>query len=498
MKEVLSLEKTISMEKKVIEEIGIPSIVLMENAAQEIFSSIVHKGKSFIIYCGRGNNGGDGLALARKLILANKKVKIVILGDLKNATEEFKLNYNILSKINANLEVFQDEIDNRFISELVEADVVIDAIFGVGLNKEVQGIYFNIIEVINKHAKFIVSIDIPSGLDCNTGIIKNICIKASETYTVEVYKKGFIKYEAREYLGDVKIIKIGVPKEIINEYSEGTRFLSDNEYRHLIPKRKISGHKGDFGRVLILAGSKGFTGAAYIVTEAAVRTGSGLVTLVIEDELIPILGGRLIEAMTVGYSEVERIDKLIEQADVIACGPGLSSEKINIEMLSKFITKSKCPIVLDADALNIISNDRSLLRFIKGRAVVTPHVGEMSRLISKSVEYVEENRIDVCTKYSKENEVVTLLKGYNTLISDGHEVIINTTGSSKMATGGMGDCLTGIITSLIGQKLRSFESAVIGAYLHGMVGDRLGKDRHSINARDIIEEIPKIINEKIE
>lgn len=495
MDEVLSLENVILMEKKVIEEIGIPSIVLMENASQEIFSKVVHKGENFIIYCGRGNNGGDGLALARKLILADKKVKVVIIGDLKNTTREFKLNYNILIKINASMEIFQGEIDSRFISQVIEADVVIDAIFGVGLNKEIQGLYFNVIGAINKYSKFIVSIDIPSGLDCNSGVIKNICIKANETYTVEVYKKGFINYEASEYLGDVKVIKIGIPKEIIAEYSEGTRFLSDSEYQALIPSRKLWGHKGDYGRVLILAGSKGFTGAAYITTEATVRTGAGLVTLVIEDKLCPILDSRLTESMTVGYSELDRIDKLIEQADVIACGPGLGSEKINIEMLNKFIVNSKCPIVLDADALNIISKDKNLLSFIRGRGIITPHPGEMARLLGKSVAYVEENRIDVCRNYSRENEVVTLLKGYNTLISNGQEVMINTTGSSKMASGGMGDCLTGIITSLIGQKIGNYEGAILGAYLHGFAGDRLGKNRYSVNGRDVIEEIPKIINE---
>jgi NAD(P)H-hydrate epimerase len=498
MEEVLSLEKIISMEKKVIEVIGIPSIVLMENAAQEIFSNILHKGESFIIFCGKGNNGGDGLALARKLILANKNVKVVILGDSKNTTKEFQLNYDILRKINANIEIFKGEIDNSFICQLVDADVVIDGIFGVGLNKEIKGLYFNAIETINKYAKFIVSIDIPSGLDVNTGTTKNICVKANETYTIEVYKKGFLKYEASKYLGDVKIIKIGMPKETISDYSDRVRFISDQEYRALIPIREPWGHKGDFGRVLILAGSKGFTGAAYITTEAAVRTGAGLVTLVIEDELRSILEGRLIEAMTVGYSEIHRIDKLIEQADVIACGPGLGSGKINIEMLNKFITSSKCPIILDADALNIISKDRKLLSFVKGRAIVTPHPGEMARLIDKSITYVEENRIDVCINYSKENDVVTLLKGYNTLISDGQDVIINKTGSSKMASGGMGDCLTGIITSLIGQKLELYKGAILGAYLHGYAGDALGENKHSVNARDIIERIPEIINEIVE
>ena len=498
MEEVISLEKASVIEKEVINQVGIPGIVLMENAAQEIFSEIVNKGERFIIYCGTGNNGGDGLALARKLISASRRAKIVIIGDMDNTTEEFMINYNILCKINCPIEIFNSTINSKFISDILEADVVIDAIFGVGLNREISGVYFDVIETINKNAKFIVSIDIPSGLDGNLGTVRNTCIRADETYTVEVIKKGFLLYSASQYLGKVKIIKIGMPREVISKYSEGVKFLSDREYQALIPIRKLRGHKGNFGRVLILAGSKGFTGAAYIVTEAAIRTGSGLVNLVIEDELQSVLDGKLIEGMTVGYSEKEKISRLIEQADVIACGPGLSTKQVNKDMLYMLIVNSKCPVVLDADALNIISTDKRILGYIKDRSIITPHIGEMSRLIGKSIEYIEKNRLDECRNFSRENGVVTLLKGYNTLISNGQDMIINTTGSSKMASGGMGDCLTGIIASLIGQQVGIFEGAILGTYLHGFIGDRLGEQRYSINARDIIEEIPKVLQQLIE
>lgn len=498
MQEVMTIEKIFMIEKKIIDEIGIPSIVLMENAATEIFSEIVNKGESFIVYCGKGNNAGDGLALARKLILASKKVKIIVIDNYTNATEQFITNYNILKSIGADINVFNSSIDNEFLADLVEADVVIDAIFGIGLNKEIIGIYYDVIEAINKYAKYTVSIDIPSGLDGNSGKIKNICIEADQTFTVEVLKKGFLYYNAYKYLGDVKVINIGMPMQTIKDFSEGINLSNQRLVKELIPKRKVYGHKGNYGRVLILAGSKGFTGAAYIVAEAAIRTGSGLVNLVVEDELQAVLDSKLIEGMTVGYSDEDRINQLIEQADAIACGPGLSTKAKNKDMLIKFIKNSKCPIVLDADALNIISSDRSLIENIKNRAILTPHPGEMARLIGEDIDYIEENRIEVCKKYSEDNEVITLLKGYSTLISNGQEITVNTTGTSKMASGGMGDCLSGIITSLIGQGIEIYNAGIIGAYMHGYIGDKLGELRYSVNARDVIEEIPFIINQLME
>ena len=229
--------------------------------------------------------------------------------------------------------------------------------------------------------------------------------------------------------------------------------------------------------------------------EAAIRTGSGLVTMIINDEIYPYLASRVIEGMLLKYSEKDRIDKLIKDADVIACGPGLGQDKDNFDMLKLIIENSECPMVVDADALNQISKNPKLIDKLKGRAVFTPHPGEMGRLIGKDIKEIEKDRMGVCLEYSKKNNVITLLKGYNTLISDGKEVIVNTTGSSKMASGGMGDCLTGIIASLIGQKLSIYDASILGSYVHGYIADKLGADRYSVNARDIIEEIPRTIED---
>ncbi len=489
--EVVSIEKAKRMDKETIDKIGIPSIVLMENAAENIFRNIVHKGNSFLFFCGVGNNGGDGLAVARKLFLDKKNIKVYIVGDLKKGTKEFLINYNILNNLGIEM-INVDKITQDIISNIKEADLIIDSIMGVGLNRNIKGIIYQLIDEINKNAKYIVSIDNPTGLNADTGKEMGIAIKSSLTFVIEVLKKGYFNLGAKEYLGEINLVNIGIPEGVKEKNSESIRIIHEENYKKLIPKRGIYGHKGSYGKTVILAGSRGMTGAAYITTEAAVKTGSGLVSLVVEKDIQPILSSKLIEAMTVNYEEEEKISKLINEANVIICGPGLGKKDINKSMLYRFINNSRCPIVLDADALNIISEDKEILKKLEYRSVITPHVGEMARLINRKISYINDNRIDVCREYAK-NNIVTLLKGYNTVISNGDDVIINNVGNSKMASGGMGDCLTGIIGSLISQGINIYESAVLGAYIHGSIGDMISKSRYVVTAEDVISEISKFM-----
>lgn len=489
--EVVSIEKAKRMDKETIDKIGIPSIVLMENAAENIFRNIVHKGNSFLFFCGVGNNGGDGLAVARKLFLDKKNIKVYIVGDLKKGTKEFLINYNILN--NLGIEIINiDKITQDIIKNIKEADLIVDSIMGVGLNRNIQGIVYQLIDEINKNAKYIVSIDNPTGLNADTGKAMGIAIKSSLTFVIEVLKKGYFNLGAKEYLGEINLVNIGIPERVKEKNSESIRIIHEQSYKKLIPKRGIYDHKGSYGKTVILAGSRGMTGAAYITTEAAVKTGAGLVSLVVEKDIQPILSSKLIEAMTVNYEEEEKISKLINEANVIICGPGLGKKDINKSMLYRFINNSRCPIVLDADALNIISEDKEILKKLEYRSVITPHVGEMARLINRKISYINDNRIDVCREYAK-NNIVTLLKGYNTVISNGDDVIINNVGNSKMASGGMGDCLTGIIGSLISQGINIYESAVLGAYIHGSIGDMISKSRYVVTAEDVISEISKFM-----
>ena len=407
------------------------------------------------------------------------------------------INYNILINMKAEIHKFniKDDMLKKTIEVVREADVVVDSIFGIGLNREIKGDIHSVIDIINKYAKYVISVDSPSGLNCDSGEEFGIAIKANETYTIETLKKGFFQNKAKKYLGKVKVVEIGIPNVVKQRNTENIHLLSKSKYKELIPIRSPYGYKGTYGKVLVLAGSTGLTGAAYITTEAVVRSGAGLTTLLVEEEIKHLLASRLIEAMTVTYNEEEKIDSLIEKADVIICGPGLGNGIANREMLIRCINSSKCPMVIDADGLNMIAKDEECLKKLRGRAIFTPHSGEMSKLINESIEKIELARIDICRNYAKEHDIITLLKGHNTVISNGKDVIINETGNSKMASGGMGDCLTGIIGSLVAQGVDLFNSAVLGAYLHGLAADRLSNERYVINARDVIEEIPKTIEE---
>ncbi len=499
--EILSRKKCMIIDKETIECIGIPSIVLMENAANSIIKEIEGFGDKVVIFCGVGNNGGDGLAIARKLHLLNKSVKVILVGNDEKLTEDNRKNLKIVENININIIKLNKPINsiNRsyIIEEIRNSDYVVDAIFGVGLNREIKGIYKEVIELINTFSKFTVSIDIPSGLDSDTGEILGVSVKANKTFTIEVMKKGFFQTKAVNLIGDIEIVKINIPEFIKEKNSEKTYIIEKNKYKEMIPIRDITGHKGKYGKVLIIAGSKKYSGAAFITTEACVRTGSGLVTLLSHKDIVNSLKCRLIEAIVDEYSIAKDI-KDLNCFDVIACGPGLSTEEESVKVLDKIIKESKCKLILDADALNIISQNKYMLDSLKGRAIITPHPGELARLIGVSIKEIESNRIDTTRDFAKKYQIIVLLKGYNTVISDGKNTFINPTGNSKMASGGMGDCLTGIITSFVGQKVSMIDSALLGAYIHGYIGDTLSSSRYSVNARDIIEELPKTIEKLCE
>ncbi|MBP1890426.1 NAD(P)H-hydrate epimerase [Clostridium moniliforme] len=497
--EVLSRKGCKNIDNYTIKNIGIPSIVLMENAANGIVSIIRNLGNKVIIFCGTGNNGGDGLAVARKLWLLKKDIEVILVGNIEKLSEETRLNLNIINSLN--IPVFNikniEEIQDNIMKKLSEADYVIDSIFGIGLNREVRGIYKDIINLINKYSNYVVSIDIPSGMDADTGEILGCCINADITCSVEVMKKGFISNKAVELLGKIEIINIDIPDFVKEKNSEKTYILSNNIYKDMIPLRDKTGHKGNYGKVLIVAGSEKYCGAAFISTEACVRTGSGLVTLLTHKDSGQALKVRLTEAMIQEYLTYNDV-KDLRGFDIIACGPGFSLSEDSKAILDKIINETSCKLVLDADALNIISKNKNLLKKLKGKAIVTPHPGEMARLIGNTISYVEANRIEVAKKFAKENNIIVLLKGYNTIITDGERVFINPTGNSKMASGGMGDCLTGIITSFVGQGLNLLQGTLLGAYVHGFIGDELSKESYIVNARDIISELPKTIEKLCE
>ncbi len=499
MFEIFSAQKCREMDKQTINNIGIPGIILMENASIAIFKDLLDKGDSFLILCGRGNNGGDALALCRHLILEGKKVKVYIISKEKNYTDDFKINLNILENILDEKNILfirsEEDIDKNIIEDIKDYDILVDGIFGIGLNKDLTGIFKIIIEYINIHAKFIASIDIPSGLDCDSGIERGVAVHADITYTFEVIKQGFLNYKAINCVGNIKILKIGIPEHIKKINSEKFYILEKHEYKQLISKRHVYGHKGNYGRALIVAGRTGFTGSAFITTECTVRAGAGLTTLICNEEVQAALSSRLIEAMTLNWDN--NLIDIIKSANSIAFGPGIGIGDREERLLEQVIKNSTCPIVIDADGITLIEKNKYLLNKLKGRAIITPHPGEMARFLGITVEEVESNRTNITKDVAKKYGIVVLLKGYNTVISNGKDTYINPTGNSKMASGGMGDALTGIINAFLSQGAKLEQAALLGAYVHGNIADRLATYVYIVNARDIINELPKEINDII-
>lgn len=485
------------IDKYCIDTLKIPGIVLMENAALKIIKNIDLQGNnSFAIVCGKGNNGGDGFAVARHLHVLGKKIEVFLIGTKEGMSEDCTTNYSILKNIGINVNKIENIED---INELRDAagrcDITIDALFGTGLGKNVDGIYDMAISIINENSNYIAAVDVPSGFNSDTGKVMGNCVKADKTITLQLYKKGFLSYGSDKYAGEIVVEDIGIPEAVIDKFHNNEFILDREMVKDRLQIRDKYAHKGDYGRVLIAAGSKGFTGAAFIAAEGAVRSGAGLVTLCCSEDIQPVLSSKLVEAMTISFSEKERLADAVYKCSAAAIGPGMGNNGETLEAVKYVLENAHCPVVIDADGINVLKEHLSLIKNRENKVVLTPHLGEMSRITGLSIDYIKQNRIEVSQQFAKEYGVVLILKGYNTVITDGNVTMINPTGSSSMASGGMGDCLTGIIASFIGQGYQPFEAAYLAAYIHGFAGDKLSEKMFCVNATHVLESIPYVIKE---
>jgi len=494
-------ETTKKIDSFTINELKIPSIVLMENAAISFVKHIDENEDNFLIICGKGNNGGDGYAIARQLFSKGKNVKIFCISN-EDMSNDCMINYKICKNMGIKIFYEIEELDKL----LLDCNVVIEGIFGTGLNSEIKGIYREIIEKINtaSNNKAIYSIDIPSGINGDTGEIMGISVKADITISFVTYKKGFLNSKIKNYLGKVIIENIGLNETNINHLVK-EYYLTPDMVKSFHIKRNEDSHKGDFGKVLIFAGSSGFYGAGNIVAKSCVRTGAGLTT-VITDKNNFSLNVFVPEAMSfpINFDNInenlEKLENEISNCDVIAIGPGIRKSKQAFSIFEKLISIEKnnkgntIKLILDADALNLLAENRELFEKIRNRSVLTPHLVEFSRLTGFSPEVINKNKFEIAKEFSKKYGIILLLKGKNTIITNGEELFANSTGNSHMANGGMGDCLTGIICSLAGQKYDLMKSANIGAYLHGKIADELVRRQYTVNATDVIDNISKYMN----
>ncbi|WP_373897532.1 NAD(P)H-hydrate dehydratase [Haloimpatiens sp. FM7315] len=480
-----------------IEELKIPGIILMENAALKVIKNMdLEHLNNISVVCGKGNNGGDGFAIARHLYILGKTVNVFVIGSEVKLPKDASVNYAAL--INMGLKI--NKIENiedlyEFRNIINESDGVVDSILGTGITRKVQGLYEQIISIINENSKYIIAVDVPSGMNSDTGEILGMCVKANKTVSFQLYKKGFLKYGSCKFTGDIIVENIGVPSRVIDEKCPEEYILDRKFINSKIKTRDKYSNKGDFGRALVVAGSVGFTGAAYITTEASVKSGAGLVTLLCPKNIQEILSSKLIEAMTINFEQEDVILEALTKAKVVAVGPGMGNNEKTLSFIKMLAENANCPFVLDADGINVLKDNEEILEKLKNRAILTPHPGEFSRITGLDVDYINENRIEVSKAFARKHKIVLVLKGYNTIITDGEFSFINSTGNSAMANGGMGDCLTGLITSFVSQGYSLLEAAYIGVFVHGYCGDVLSEDMFCVNANHVLEYLPYAIKE---
>lgn len=501
-----------SIDNRAINEYGIPGVVLMENAGRATVAAIrgfrqALSGQKVVIVAGPGNNGGDGLVIARYLHQAGCRVTVLALVKQETWRGDAAVNWRIVQKLPVRMvEVVDEEAASRCQGEFFQADFLVDALFGTGLTRRVEGHYATVIDLMNQSGSPIVSADIPSGLDSDTGKPLGPCVRAALTVTYGLAKPGQLLQPGAEYVGRLEIADIGIPSEIIAEAGLLNESLTEGDAARLLPPRLSASHKGTFGHLLLLAGSQGKTGAALLAAMGALRSGVGLVSLGVPQQLNPIFESSLLEAMTVplasdyflGSDDYAAIALALPGKDAVVLGPGLGTESDTAELVTRLYREVGVPMVVDADALNLLGPSLPVGGVGQGARILTPHPGEMARLTGLTTQQIQADRLAVAQAFAKENGVVLLLKGAATIIAgpDGR-VSINTTGNPGMAAGGMGDVLSGVIGALLAQGVAAWEAACLGAFVHGLAADRLARSRSrgGILASEVAVEVAAAFHE---
>jgi hydroxyethylthiazole kinase-like uncharacterized protein yjeF len=517
MMKVATAEQMQELDRKAIEAYRIPGIVLMENAgrgATEVISKAFPDidRRKIAIVAGKGNNGGDGFVIARHLMNQGVSVKVFLLTDPKALREDAETNFRIFHHMKGEVISVPSSKDYQKVKKDMEKfDLLIDGIFGTGLDAEIRGYYREVIDHLNTLGKPIVAIDIPSGLDANTGKPLGTAIRASLTVTFGLPKVGHLISPGLDYVGDLKIIDIGIPRGLVDEEKIQTHLLEYEEIRRpLLTPRRPDTHKGDYGHLLVIAGSVGKTGAAAMACEAALKMGAGLVTLAIPKSLNAIMEVKLTEVMTEPLPETPKqtlslralsaILHLCENKSAVIIGPGSGKFKETQSLIIKLIKTLNLPIILDADGLTALATQPKTLPTTNRSLILTPHPGEMARLIQSTPREVQEDRIGISRNFSQSNRVHLILKGHRTLIATPQgEIFINPTGNPGMASGGTGDVLTGMIGGLISQGFGILPSLQMSIYLHGLAGDEVAREKgdKSLVATDLIKKIPALLQGKI-
>lgn len=504
-----------ALDQRAIREARIPSLTLMEHAGAGVVDAMERTlgslaQQQIMVLCGKGNNGGDGFVVARLAKQKRANVQVALLSKLADLSADAKTMYRRFVGRAGASRVHTLPSRDRLFSLLSRSHIAVDALLGTGLSSAVTGPYKAAIETINQVQDLqVVAVDLPSGIHADTGAVLGTAVRASLTVTFGLPKLGLYTGPGVDHAGKVHIVDIGIPESYVDLVDSQISLLTLPEARRLLPARLPSSHKGSFGHAAIIAGSVGKTGSAALAAKAALRVGSGLVTVATPSGVNDILEAKLTEAMTVPMPETTAhtlalagMDQLIafsNERTAIAIGPGLTTHPETVDLLHALIPRLERPTVLDADALNALAGRTSLIRECKSPPILTPHPGEMARLEDQSTpQSVNADRIGTAARFARQRRAILVLKGARTVVAhpDG-QIVICPTGNPGMATAGTGDALTGMIVGLLAQRLSSWDAACVGPYYHGLAGDLAAEELGyaGITAGDLVDRIPHALSQ---
>jgi NAD(P)H-hydrate epimerase len=508
MQHLLTADEMKACDREAAESRNISTESLMDKASLGVSKVAARmlrdlQGKNIMVLCGKGNNGGDGIGASYYLALNGANVKVCLIGTADEIAGDGKTFLDKLRQLptdHSKIEILEFEKSQI---NLDDYDLVIDAVLGTGITGEPKDAAQKAIELMTKAITPILAVDIPSGISSSNGTVYTTAPNADATATMAYVKRGLIMNQGKDLAGKIYVVDIGMPSDLEMLDQSETFIINCDDVRNLLPTRKAETHKQAVGKIFGLVGSVGMTGAGVMVGQAAMRAGAGAVVLGVPSELNPIFETKLTEVMTLPLPQTRdgslslavllQIQKNLEWADVLVIGPGLSRNQETSQMLVKLLRGHAGKTVIDADAFNAIANQPEILLETRAEIIMTPHHGEFSQISKMSPEEIAKNRIEAARRYAKEHQVTLVLKGSPTVIAskDG-KVFVNVHGNPGMATAGMGDVLTGIISAFLGQKLQPLDAAIVGVYLHSVAGDiALGsKGMYSLMATDVIESLP--------
>ena len=511
---VLNADQMREADRRTIEDLGIPSAVLMENAGRQVVSAMEAafddlRESRVAVLAGRGNNGGDGFVVARVLSEKGVDVRVCVIGAAGAARGDARLNLDILGRLGVDvLEIVSAQDWELHGAEVLRCDIVVDALSGTGLHSPLSGLAETVVQDLNASGVPVVAVDLPSGLSADDAAPIGPAVQASLTVTFGAPKLPLMLPPGESLAGSVVVAEIGIPRVIIDELP-GPRIeaIEREDVRALVRERAPDAHKGDFGHALIISGSRGKTGAAHLAAESALRSGAGLVSVATPSSCLPVIAALGAAYMTIPLDELPdgtvtaaAVDRaLASPHDVIAAGPGLGTGPDQAAFISALLDRCARPLVLDADALTVLASDPARLTGSPERPVViTPHPGEMARLIAASAVDVQRRRLAVARDFAAGHHVYVVLKGHRTLVATPEgTVYINPTGNPGMATGGSGDVLTGTIAGWLAQGLGVTAACLLAVYLHGAAGDLAAADvgEVAMTAGDIVAELGEAVLE---